>query len=85
MLSDIHAIPHILQQKKGCFEFVDNKELHFKRWPVACGILTDCFGSYCILLVFVNYSVTGLMAPALGNSVSEKMAAMKIVAKHRMY
>ena len=35
------------------------KELHFKRKANCgrqCGILTDCFGSYCILLVFVNYS-----------------------------
>ena len=57
MLSDVHAIPHILQQKKESSKFVDRKELHFKRKANCgsqCGILTDCFGSYCILLVFVN-------------------------------
>ena len=29
--------------------------------------------------------VTGLTAPAVGDSVSEKMAAMEIVAEHRTY
>ena len=31
-----------------------------------------------------HLSVTGLTAPALSDSVSEKIAAMKIVAEHRM-
>ena len=45
-------------RRRGVSKFVDHKELHFQ-WKAncgsQCGILTDCFGSYCILLVFVNY------------------------------
>ena len=46
-------------RRRGVSQFVDCKELHFKRKANCgsqCGILTDYFGSYCILLVFVNYS-----------------------------
>ena len=46
-------------RNRGVSKFVNRKELHFTRkanWGSQCGILTDCFGSYCILLVFVNCS-----------------------------
>ena len=60
MLSGVHAIPHILYyRRRGVSKFVNHKELHFKlkaNCGSQCGILTDCFGSYCILLVFVNCS-----------------------------
>ena len=57
MLSGVHAI--FSNRRRGVSKFVDRKELHFKRKANCgsqCGILTDCFDSYCILLVFVNYS-----------------------------
>ena len=106
MLSDIHAIPHIIQQKKECFKICRPEGVAFqaeaKLWPVEYSLtvlaattyslvprpychsalteLTLCMHASHILLVFVNYSVTGLTAPALGDSVSENMAAMKFTA-----
>ena len=109
MLSDIHAIPHIIQQKKECFKICRPEGVAFqaegKLWPVEYSLTVLAATTYrlvprpyChsalteltftiyimhashILLVFVNYSVTGLTAPALGDLVSEKMAAMKFRA-----
>ena len=40
-------------KRRGVSKFVDHKELHFKQKAICggqCGILTYCFGSYCILL-----------------------------------
>ena len=48
-----------VNKRRGVSKFVDRKELHFKQkvnCGSQCGVVTDCFGSYCILLVFVNYS-----------------------------
>ena len=107
VLSDIHAILHIIQQKKGCFKICRPVafQAEGKLWPVEYSLtvlaattyslvprpycysaLTEltfiilCMHASHILLVFVNYSVTGLTAPALGDSVSENMAAMKFRA-----
>ena len=51
------------RRRRGVSKFVNCKELHFKlktNCGSQCGILTDCFGSYCILLVSVNISLISI-------------------------